>query len=176
MRLILLLLLVACATPRQERVSAVGLDDEVVQESIVAGALVRHPRTSCDVRGGLPIVVVRDRPIIGRPFRVGWTLKPTSPPVSPYQFSVLMFSLNTHASPHPIPHAPGCLLMVHPDNLLVPAPNTILTQYEGEIELRLTPPAILHGVTIDMQLAVRDTRNAAGIVVSPMLRLIFGDK
>tara|TARA_R110002094_G_scaffold145203_1_gene134591 strand:- start:8104 stop:8631 length:528 start_codon:yes stop_codon:yes gene_type:complete len=172
--LLLLSVLVSCATPLPKRVAAVDMMEE--SPSIVAGALVRHPRSSCDVLGGLPIVLTEGRPVIGRPFRASWSLRPTSPPEPEYQFSVLMFSINNMASPHPIPGAPGCLLMVHPDHLMIPAPGTLLTQDGGRIELRMTAPPQFLGLTFDMQLAVRDTRNTAGIVVSPMLRLIIGDK
>lgn len=141
-----------------------------------------HAPTACDTSTfgfggpGAPYFVADGWPRANRPFRVDWTTKPTMPKEMPALPAMLFisFDMMTPASMDTL-GAPGCWLMVPPDNVMVPQPGTILTQDGGRISLDWTPQISVIGENFYAQLYVHAPgANAAGFLLSPVLHAQVG--
>tara|TARA_S200002703_G_scaffold160089_1_gene176876 strand:+ start:2760 stop:3515 length:756 start_codon:yes stop_codon:yes gene_type:complete len=153
---------------------AVRLDGST--PSAYAHAIVRHSNKLARVPGGLPIAIIDGRPITGKPFRVGWTTRPTAP--FPNAKTALLVSTVPPDGEHPIIGGEGAHLMVPPNLVLVPNDERVpfLTQHAGVVELNITFPASSKGATFWLQLLVEDGRVGAGFVPSPVVAIMVGDR
>jgi hypothetical protein len=162
----------------------------VAPESMVGEAVTQrraHAKvthlTACDVAGGNTLVIFKCSPVIGVPWVVEWTSRPTAnpPPGDDYPpFGLTILAVSTQpVAPAPVPGGPGCMLQVGilrgpNDYLIAPQSGSMLTQSGGRVTLNLTPPPNLMGVTFYCQLLVTDFRNAVGMAVSPLLTFTPG--
>lgn len=203
MRLLALLLLVACAgEPRPARPwdAARHVDAATAFAPPKARALysaLAGPTTGqfgayreiaargphCQWAGATPVVLPRGAaPRAGRPVKVDWALDYIPPPSKttdangeeqPRTVSLLVSFRNLQ---EPIAIAPACWLLVHPDIVLVPDGN--LLRYDtgrGSVHLNWTPDLAFVGTSVFVQLLVAiPEANAIGHVTSRGLEILIG--
>jgi hypothetical protein len=154
-----------------ESPSAAMLEDAVTTAK--ARATIRYPTSLANVGGGLPLVVPpASLPVVGRPFTVGWTTRPSAG--FPNSRTALLATLQPPPAPSLIPNGGGGMLMVPPDYVIIPGSVPWLTQDAGRVRFDITLLPQLAGLRMWMQLLVADARVPAGVTVSPMLELVFG--
>lgn len=151
---------------------AVTLDGAAVDQW--ASAIVRYPNSLANVHGGLPIVTLRERPIAGKPFSIGWTTRPTAP--FPNYRTALLVTLKPPPAAQPLPGGRGGMLMVPPDYVFKAGQVPWLTQDSGNVRFDMTFIPALAGLRVWLQLVVADSRVPSGATVSPMVELVVGTK
>jgi len=145
--------------------------EDAAQPVVHGMAIVRHARQLANVPGGLPLIVIKNRPVAGIPWRVGFTTRPTDPVNAEV---ALLVTFTPPPEPAPIPNGRGGMLMVPLKQSIRPAPNSVLTQYRGDIEANITFRPEHVGVEMWAQMIVRDPRS--GVTVSPMLHIRVGNR
>jgi hypothetical protein len=194
-RLVPVLLLAACVAPvpadafdeivsrggpwPEFGVSAAVLDGAGAAD-VWAKAVVRQPPGLSLVKGGLPVVSSLDRPVTGRPWTMAWTTRPTAAINSdnvrfPTQVVALIAS-QAPTAPGEIPNTYGAWLQVRPQFVIHPSTGGFFTSAGGVSRVDITWPHAAAGSTWFLQLLVRDPRTPAGLVVSPAVELIIGNK
>ena len=149
--------------------------DGAEEQVVYSRATITHTNQLADVLGGLPIVVPPDtRPMVGVPFTVGWTTRPTAS--FPNRRTALVVSLRPPPEPALIPGGGGGTLMLHPDFVFEPNKVPWLTQYDGEVRLDFTFAQGLLGLRIWMQLLVDDDRVPGRAIGTPLLVLTVGNR
>lgn len=138
---------------------------------------VVQPPTRC--RSGthaVPVPIVSTLPVVGKPFTVTWAIEWMQPRTT--RLVAVLTSTRPLAAPVSLGPS-GCWLMVHPDFVMVPQANTMLTYTgpAGALTMSLVPPAALNGTTFYMQALVAIPGvNDLGHVLSPRLEVEIGTK
>ena len=134
-------------------------------------ATVTHAPSVANIPGGLPMVIVGERPIINKPWRVGWTTRPSGPFID--QEVALLVTMEPPPEPELIPNGRGGMLMVPLNHVVQPRPGSMFTQTGGHAELNVTFPPHLAGLRLWIQLIMKDPR--PGVLVSPLLVVVVGN-
>jgi hypothetical protein len=191
MRLILLaLLLAACQRPPRPPMlepSALRIATATLASAVEApGVRIIYGPTSCQWAGPNPVVLPTAMPRVGRELVVRWQLSCVPPPptvvdpdgVTSPPIVTLLGSTRPLSEPMPAgPAAPGCWLLVYPDFLIPPAPESWLTydRERGLVTMRWTPIAGHAGADLYSQLLVAIPGvNSLGIISSAGLHLHIG--
>ncbi len=135
------------------------------------------PSSGCALQVGGPVVhATVAHPIAGKPFTFDWSVE-TLLPVAPVQVALLVSTRPLQAPVALGPAAPGCLLWVHPDYVLVPGTLLTYTPATGLVRLAWTPPAELIGATFYTQLVVaRPGANSLGHLLSAPVAFSVGSR
>ena len=144
-----------------------------------AQAKIVYPPQIANVEGGLPLLVPpATRPIVGRQFIAVFTTRPTGPFMD-HQTALLVS--RERVEPAELAGANGAMLMVKPDLVFTPNRdraflNGFLTQEDGKVAVNITFAPGQEGATFYAQLLVRDPRTPLQLTVSPMLKLVVGNR
>ena len=139
---------------------------------------------SCDnrIKGqGSPITICRERPQVGVPHRVGWTVNPTGPfDENRPAFLLVWFEDSPPANLTAFGYQ-GCTFHgpLDPKRLLTltPTSGSPLTQSGGIMQLNWTPPAAWLGKHVFCQAVVYSPgSNDKGWLLSPAIRLLVGNQ
>lgn len=139
-------------------------------------------RTICQpaVPASNPVPGSYNRPVVGQEFVLKWHVEVLNP--RPRAVSLLC---STQPPPAPAPldayGAPGCVLLVQPDFVLVPqqATSGLLTYSptSGVVTLRWTPPVHMLGQRLTAQILVAvPGANQAGHLLGPAVEIIVGNQ
>lgn len=173
---ILLVTLASCAgEPSTDTLAAASLEPPVAW----AEARIVYPPQLSDVAGGLPLLVPpKMRPIVGRQFIAVFTTRPTGP-FKDHQTALLVS--RERVEPAELAGTNGGMLMVKPDLVFTPDTegpflNSFLTQRMGKVAVNITFAPGQEGATFYAQLLVRDPRTPLQVTLSPMLKLVVGNR
>lgn len=190
MRLLLLVLAVgACQRPPRPVMlepSSFRVMASALSASETPGLRLLYGATSCQWAGPNPVVLPAGLPVVGRELVVRWQLScvPPAPTVADADGDLhpplVVLLVSTRPLEAPVPAggaAPGCWLLVAPDSVVGPSPESWLT-YDtsaGVVTMRWTPSAGMEGSDFYSQLLVAvPGANPLGIVSSAGLHLRIG--